>query len=271
MGSNVGVNPGFNSFGATQVQNSVAQGAPVLGSPGNGLAAPAQTAVASPQEINLINTLTLMAEMTKTLLALQNGGVGAADAAAPPATLAPPTAVGGRPKIVQIDNFTPDGDGFNHGAEVAETLTAGGDVDLQQMDISQGNSISGSLQQVIAQVQAGEQVDAVNLSLQDLQGGPEAQETQQAIDTLVALGVPVIIAAGNGGRGSVNQLADNDAFIVESLDANGQVNASSGQGNGFSAVARTTSFAAPQIALQAARLRAQGLSVAQIGAQLRGF
>ncbi len=189
---------------------------------------------------------------------------------------APSASTSGRLKIAQIDNFSTDNSGFNHGEEVAKTLRSGGNngelagkVDLMQFDVSGGNptaKTAQALQSIVQQVRNGEQVDAVNISLQDFEASGNSAQVQSLISELKSLGVPVAVAAGNGGRGTTNQLGSNNAFVVEST-TNGAVNNSSGQGN-IRAEGRTTSFATANLTPLLAAQKASGLSVDQIKSML---
>jgi len=174
----------------------------------------------------------------------------------------------GKPlNIVQIDDFSTDKTGFNHGQEIANTLSQDGNANIQKYDISKGGNrlqnISNALDDVIAKAQNGESIDAVNLSQQDLDdNSPIAQEIRSKIDTLSSLGVPVAVAAGNGGPGKTNSLAGRNSFNVAST-TNGAVNGDSGRGN-VTAEGRTTSFATANFALQLAEMHAQGYTSGQL-------
>jgi hypothetical protein len=188
---------------------------------------------------------------------------------AAPSTTQRSTATGGgagRPKIVQIDDFSTDRNGFNHGQEIAKTLNSDGNVDLQQYDVSRGGNrltnISNALDDVIARVQNGETVDAINISLQDLDNSPISQQIRNKIDQLSSLGVPVAVAAGNGGPGARNALTTNTSFNVAST-TNGVRNNNSGVGN-VQAEGRTTSFATANLARQLAEKHAQGYTSGQL-------
>lgn len=228
----------------------------------------------------MMDMLNLMAEVAKVAVQAKQSmargaagatpAVGAAGSAAPVAASAANGATagrngagGGRPKIVQIDDFTTDNTGFNHGREVGNAIlsSSGGNANLEQIDVSGGGSRSGkianALRQVVQRVQNGEQVDAINISQQDFGNSADAQEVRQLIDQLSAMGVPVAVAAGNNGPGAVNQLASNSGFVVESTGAN------SGRGN-VRAEGRTTSFATANLVGRLAAAHAQGLSLNQI-------
>lgn len=204
---------------------------------------------------------------------------GVAGVAPPPALAQQPAAAppsNGRLKIAQIDTFAADNTGYNHGTDMARILRNGGGdpslagrVDLMQFDIAGGNSagkITSSLQNVLQRVQAGEQVDAVNISLTAFQNDGNTQQSRALIDQLSALGVPVVVAAGNNGPGQVNQLLGNGSFNVQSA-TNGRINPSSGRGN-TTFGGRTTSVATANLAPILAAQKAAGLSPAQIRANL---
>jgi hypothetical protein len=182
---------------------------------------------------------------------------------APSASLGTPAPGGRPPRIAQIDDFTTDNTGFNHGAEVAKTLNPDGKTNLLQMNIGGGGDrlthISNALDNVIARVKKGETIDAVNLSQQDFSNGPQAAQIRAKIDQLSTLGVPVAVAAGNNGPNQHNDLISNKAFSVEST-TNGQVNSDSGIGN-VQAEGRTTSFATANFARQIALKHAAGQRV----------
>lgn len=164
-------------------------------------------------------------------------------------------------KIVQIDDFS-----SAHGQEIANTLTQDGDVSLEQYDISKGGNrlanISSSLDDLITRARNGEKIDAVNISQQNFDNSSLSNEVRRKIELLSDLGVPVAVAAGNGGPNQQNGLAANNSFNVAST-TNGVRNRDSGLGN-VSAEGQTTSFATANMATQLARLHAQGYSNGQI-------
>ncbi len=178
--------------------------------------------------------------------------------------------------VYQIDVFRPDNTGFNHGNAIADTLRGGGQtpglanqVTLKQIDVSGSNSpeqftrrVSSALQTVLAQAQSGQDVDAVNLSLQDFQATASIPEVRNLIGQLSAMGIPVVVSAGNGGPNQVNQLVGPGAFIVESM-TNGMVNGNSGRGN-IRANGRTTSFAAANLTPQIAQMINAGMTLQQV-------
>lgn len=182
----------------------------------------------------------------------------------------------GRLKIAVIDSFVTQSNGFNHGEEISRILKSGGSdaslagkIDLLQFDVNRGSNrtdgIADALEDVIRRVQNGEKIDAVNISQQDFTADADTQRVQEAINRLKELNVPVAVAAGNEGAGAVNQLANNNAFVVSST-TNGLLNSSSGLGN-IRAEGRSTSFATANAAPILAKLKASGLSVDRIKAR----
>jgi hypothetical protein len=181
--------------------------------------------------------------------AAQGGGVNPGNAQA--------AAGGNGPlKVVQIDNFSADNTGFNHGQEMAKVLKSGGgdaslagQVALDQYNVSGGNTnkkASDALRDVLARVQNGEQIDAVHMPLQAFEQDGDTQEVKQLAEQLSAAGVPVVLPAGNEGPGKQNALNGNNTFNVQSA-TNGQVNGDSGKGN-VTSEGRTTSFASANLA-----------------------
>ena len=182
--------------------------------------------------------------------------VGAATAPANASTA--PNSAGRKVVVAQIDNFN-----NGHGDMVANEINAGGDADILRFNTGgNGNQIAEKLREVVQLVGSGETIDVVNLSMQSVQDDPEVQGL---IDQLTEMGVPVAIAAGNNGRGTRNGLATDNAFIVEATDGSGNVRDISGQGN-IQYEGRTTSAATGGLAPLLGRLKAQGLSIAQIRA-----
>lgn len=194
-----------------------------------------------------------------------------------PTTAAAPSTSASRPlKVAVIDQFQPDSTGFNHGESITNTIAAGGSdsrlsgrVSTLKYDVAGNNStgrIADALKDVAERVKRGEVIDAVNVSQQDFSDNFQTQRVRQAVQELISLGVPVAIAAGNGGPNMVNQLTTGDAFIVSSAQ-NGQINADSGRGNVVSE-GRSTSFATANLTPTLASLKASGLSISQIHAQV---
>ena len=194
--------------------------------------------------------------------------------------------------VVQIDDFVSEknspnnkGQFFNHGETVASILEAGGatpelgpDVQVSKLNIDDGGSgqnrtknISKALDKVILAAQQNpDSVDAVNISQQDAQAGMSEQAIRDKIVQLQNLGIPVVVAADNFGSTTPNQLAPESALVVQSTDANGNILPSSGPGN-VRAEARSTSFAAPQVAPMVGYLKKQGYSVDQIQQAMSQF
>lgn len=172
---------------------------------------------------------------------MQGGPAGAGGVA--PVGAASGNPAGGAPKVVVIDDFS-----SSHGQEISNQIASGG-VNTQNLDISRGDqasNISNALDQVIAQVQAGGSVDAVNISQQNFDDNASTQAVKQKIDQLQKLGVPVVVAAGNAGKDKKNQLAGNAQFVVENGSAN------SGRGN-VRSQGEGTSQAAANVSIQVAR------------------
>ena len=196
------------------------------------------------------------------------GAAGNAGTTQPAAATTGATGASGanRPLVIaQIDDFNTDSTGFNHGQSIAQTLQSGGgdpslagNINLLQYQASgSSNSIAGALGNVIQKVQSGQTVDAVELPQDDFNNDAGSQQVRQDIDQLKALGVPVVVAAGNNGPGNVNQLADGNAITVANTQ-NGQLDPNSGVGN-TQFEGRTTSFASANLAPIIALQHAEGL------------
>ncbi len=173
-----------------------------------------------------------------------------------------------RAKIAQIDDF-----GSNHGNAVGQAIQqgTGGNADIIKFDVQGGNTsgkIASSLNSIVQRVRNGETIDAVNISMQDFNNGPDKDQIHQSIAELKRMGVPVVVAAGNNGPGQVNRIGDANSFNVESA-TNGQRNASSGMGN-VQAEGQTTSFAAANLTAQIANRKASGASMADIESEFLG-
>jgi hypothetical protein len=189
-----------------------------------------------------------------------------APAAAPGGPVTKGSAFNGTLRIAQIDDFN-----SAHGDQVAGVLKQGGadgglggKVDLLQFNVNEGGpnkvaNINNALRTIIARVQQGEKIDAVNLS--QAGSGPATQETSALVDQLISMGIPVAVAAGNNGPNVVNGMAGANSFNVQSTGGN------SGRGN-VTANGPTTSIATANLAPILAMLRAQGLSIAQIRSTL---
>jgi methylmalonyl-CoA mutase cobalamin-binding subunit len=167
-----------------------------------------------------------------------------------------------RPRVAVIDDFTSNQNGFQHGTEVANSISsaAGGNVDIERFNISgQGaGGITGALRNIVNQARAGNKVDVVNIS--QFFPGNNA-EAQQLINELEGLGIPVVVAAGNNGPNQRNGLASDRAFIAG--NGTGQSGPGNVRGNG-----RTTSFAAADVSGRIAQMLSQGQSLQQIRQQL---
>ena|GEM_PF-3081733 len=256
--NNIGLNPGLNLPGSL-VAPAAASPLPQATAPGLGLSLPGLNSLSSP----LGSFQALMASIGNNVGAFMNfptipkRGAGT--------TFSSPSPGGNPLKIVAIDDFS-----SGHGQEITKTLAQGGDVDVQQYDISKGGNrlanISSSLDDVIARVRNGETIDAVNLSQEDFGNSSLGNEVRRKIELLSDLGVPVAVAAGNGGRNQVNSLAASNSFNVGST-TNGVLNRSSGIGN-VTAEGQTTSFATANLTSQLARMHAQGYSNGQIFSML---
>ena len=160
---------------------------------------------------------------------------------------------GGAPTVAVVDDFSQS----NHGREMASTIQQNG-VGTAGFDVKQGG-VSRALDGVINAAQRGQHFDAVNISQQDFQASQETGAVQQRIQVLQQMGIPVVVAAGNGGPDQTNQLAVGADFVAASRSAD------SGRGNVFG-FGGTTSFAAANVASTVARMHAQGLNVNQMRA-----
>lgn len=175
-----------------------------------------------------------------------------------------------RTTIAQIDTFTPDNTGFNHGEEVGQAILANdpnaATTDLIQLDIGNGDAgaaIADNLQQVLTRMDQGQDYDAINISVGTDPNDPSNARIQALINEFTARGVAVNIAAGNNGPGDANGFNTPGAFVVQNTQ-NGQLSAASGPGNILSE-GRTTSFATAAFTGQAAAAVNAGFSLDQIG------
>ena len=178
------------------------------------------------------------------------------------------------PVVAVIDDFVAGQGGYNHGQEIAGIIERDG-VATQRFNINDGNSreqnILRALDQVLAQAQAGQRVDAVNLSQASFQNSPLTAAIQQRIQALEGAGIPVVVAAGGNGANQANQLGRGASFVVENSGFGSEFRANdSGLGN-IRAEGRFTSQATASVAAKVARLRHQGLSTGQTAAQLQGL
>ena len=170
----------------------------------------------------------------------------------------------GGPTVAVLDDFSKAG---SHGDEIAAIIQGGG-VNAAKFNIAGGGDLAGnianSLGDVIGRVQKGQQVDAVNLSQQMFQASGSSEAVQQRIAQLQAMGVPVVVAAGNGGPGQQNTLARGAAFQVENSGRGSEGRANgSGAGN-IRSEGAFTSQAAANVSVQAAKAHASGQNVQQI-------
>ncbi len=185
-------------------------------------------------------------------------------------------------QIIQIDNFTPippedafytQDIHFNHGETVANMLRMGGAepslrgrITLRTFNIGapEGQEpeltdkwsmrIADVLEQIVAEVKVDPtSVDVVCIAQQNPQDTPQTKVVRDHIDTLLSLGIPVVVAAGNQSdelSDSVNfvpnALANMNAFVVQATQ-HGNLLSNSKPGN-VSAEGRSTSFAAPAVA-----------------------
>lgn len=170
------------------------------------------------------------------------------------------------PNVAVIDDFSRPG---SHGDEIANIIAngdpAGQGINTLRLNIANGgdlnSNIAGALDQVLRQVQNGGHIDAVNLSQQNFNGGSQAIEDR--IRALQQAGVPVVVAAGNGGPGQQNGLARGAALVVENSarGSEGRSN-TSGVGN-VRAEGQFTSQATATVTAQAARAHANGATNVQ--------
>jgi hypothetical protein len=181
--------------------------------------------------------------------------------------------------VAQIDSFVPDSQNFNHGQEIAKTMNAGGaDPSLAGKITILRYSVDGNgtlaqtlpsktadaLQDIVNRVKAGQDIDAVNISLQDFVPSTDADRARTLIRQLAQMNVAVDVAAGNGGPTQVNQLATPDAFVVQS-STNGKLNATSSLGN-ITAEASTTSFSTANLTPRIAAMMNSGMTLNQVRA-----
>ncbi len=175
------------------------------------------------------------------------------------------------PSVAVVDTFVNDGTGFNHGQEVANTIQAGGAQTLQFNLAGKAGTneekIDASLKDVLAQVQAGADIDVVNLSQFNPSNNADIDSIRQTIDQLGALGVPVLVAAGNNGPNARNALGNSANAILVENTVGGTVSGQSGQGD-VAFEGRTTSFATAGLSGQVATRLAQGQSLPQILASI---
>lgn len=178
------------------------------------------------------------------------------------------------PTVAVIDDFSRPG---SHGDQIASLIENGdpdgGAIRTMRYNIANGgdltSNIAGSLDDVLRRVQNGQKVDAVNLSQQNFQASGSSQALQDRIARLQEAGVPVVVAAGNGGSGQQNQLARGAAFVVENSNRGSENRAqSSGTGN-IRAEGQFTSQAAATVSARVAKAHSQGASPQQINQTVR--
>ncbi len=170
----------------------------------------------------------------------------------------------GGPTVAVLDDFSQAG---GHGDQIAGMIASDG-ATAAKYNINTGGDLAGnianSLSGVISRVQSGAQVDAVNLSQQMFRSSGNSEAVQQRIAQLQAMGIPVVVAAGNGGPGQQNTLARGAALQVENSNRGSEARAgSSGTGN-VRSEGTFTSQATANVSVQAARAHQQGQSVQQI-------
>ncbi|MBS2037748.1 hypothetical protein JST97_22380 [bacterium] len=151
---------------------------------------------------------------------------------------------GGAPTVAVVDDFA---SGSGHGQEVAGTIQQDG-ARAAGFDVN-GGGVSRALDNVIAAAQNGQHFDAVNLSQQNFQASQETAAVQQRIQVLQSMGIPVVVAAGNGGGNQTNQYALGAAYVAASQSGD------SGRGN-VVGQGGTTSLASANVAAAVARMHA---------------
>lgn len=261
--SNIGLTAGFNLPGSLAAPASAAPLAQPA-APGAGLSLPGLSSLSSP----LGSFQALMGNIATGMGSFMNlPYVNKRSSFTTPSRfpLASSTTSGKPLNVVAIDDFSSP-----HGQEIVSTLAQGGDVEVQQYDISRGGNrlanISSSLDDVIERARNGETIDAVNLSQQDFGNSSLDNEIRRKIELLSDMDIPVAVAAGNGGNGRLNGLNSNSSFNVAST-TNGVLNRSSGLGN-VAVEGQTTSFATANLTSQLARMHSQGYSNGQIFSML---
>jgi hypothetical protein len=181
--------------------------------------------------------------------------------------------------VAQLDTFFTDNTGFNHGRDIAATIRQGGatpqlagDIDLLQYRVdgngplaaTMANNTANALQDVVKRVKNGQDIDAVNMSLQDFNPSAGAGQVRSLVQQLIQMNVPVLVAAGNAGPQMVNQLTTPSALVVQSA-TNGRRNANSGIGS-IQGESSSTSFATAGLSPRIAAMANSGMTVQQIKA-----
>lgn len=177
------------------------------------------------------------------------------------------SAFGGGPTVAVVDDFN-----SSHGGEIAGIIQQGG-ANTLGFDVNGRGGLSGALNGVIGRLASGESIDAVNLSQQAFGNALSEQEYKnigRQIDTIQnQFGVPVVVAAGNGGAGQQNRLADRASLVVENSNFGSEGRAgSSGRGN-IRSEGQFTSQATANVSAQAAQLHRQGNSIAGVTGALQ--
>ncbi|MGE0495641.1 MAG: LysM peptidoglycan-binding domain-containing protein [Vulcanimicrobiota bacterium] len=180
----------------------------------------------------------------------------------------------GQVRVAVIDDWTPEENGFNHGANIDGIIRAGGQgIETIQFDLNdpagRNVGIENALDQIASRAAQGEQFDAVNISQQDFVRTGQTEQLAQTIEALQdVFGIPVVVAAGNGGANANNLLAETAAFRVENSDfGSEQRAATSGTGN-IRSEGEFTSQATANVTSRVAQLRESGLSIEGIRTQL---
>lgn len=177
--------------------------------------------------------------------------------------------------VAQLDDFN-----NQHGANMASIIRQGGhepqlagQTQLLQYQVidhqnpaNSNNAIADALEDVIIRVQNGQDIDAVNMSLQSFGNDPGSARVRQRIEQLTRMNVAVLVAAGNEGAQNVNTLATPGALVVQSATG-GVRNQSSGLGN-IQSEGPYTSEATAALAPQVAAMMNAGMTVPQMRAVL---
>jgi len=184
-------------------------------------------------------------------------------------------------RIHAIDIYTPDprDSGFNHGETNARKLEAGGgepllagairvhryNVGFPEGDmLAQTDAWAAKIAAVLDRLillaeEDADAVDAVNISLQDFDETPHTVLVRMKSLQLLAMGIPVAVAAGNQGPNMANTLASEEVFVVQATE-NGKLRPESGPGN-VRAEGGSTSYAVTAVTPLLARYKTQGYSI----------
>lgn len=152
---------------------------------------------------------------------------------------------GSGPNVAVVDDFS---SGSGHGQRIAGTIQQGSGAATAGFDVNNSGGVSRALDGVIAAALSGQHFDAVNLSQQNFQASQETAAVQQRIQVLQSMGIPVVVAAGNGGPNNANQYSQGAAFVAAANTAD------SGSGNVVGA-GPTTSDAAANVTAALVRSR----------------